>query len=426
MKLLHLIVVTEMLLTCISAVHCLLPERAKETLQHRPEMMEKLEARLLRMFGMDVSPHPARKVHISRHMRTLYDGHLKFTEEYADDGDLHLSFDNHYKNSQSPNTVRGFHATVEHVDGNTHNLWFQIDDFADVPVSAELRISHEFGAHLARVSVYDIVKADVGLVTLLDTKLVETHDRHHVTLDIFPAVLRWLQTPTAGHGLQIHLSDSLSEVSGSNSFNGLLGQLPTSSSTTSELLMLSHSETPSSKVRIRRFVDEDSQSFREQNEPIVLLYTHDVREAAAKPLIQRRATRNAQKRRNKKKQKSKFPLGKWRNGKTLFERARSNCKRYQFPVIFSEVNWDDWIVVPMSYDAFVCHGVCKFPLPNHLNATNHAIVQTLVNSYMPGAAPPACCIPTDLNPMMMLYVNDKDNVILKNYDNMIVNACGCR
>ena len=46
-------------------------------------------------------------------------------------------------------------------------------------------------------------------------------------------------------------------------------------------------------------------------------------------------------------------------------------------VDFSDVGWNDWIVAPPGYHAFYCHGECPFPLADHLNSTNHAIVQTL-------------------------------------------------
>ncbi|KAI6074881.1 Bone morphogenetic protein 6 [Aix galericulata] len=37
----------------------------------------------------------------------------------------------------------------------------------------------------------------------------------------------------------------------------------------------------------------------------------------------------------------------------------------------------DWIIAPKGYAANYCDGECSFPLNAHMNATNHAIVQTL-------------------------------------------------
>lgn len=39
----------------------------------------------------------------------------------------------------------------------------------------------------------------------------------------------------------------------------------------------------------------------------------------------------------------------------------------------------DWIIAPEGYAAYYCEGECSFPLNSYMNATNHAIVQTLVS-----------------------------------------------
>lgn len=39
----------------------------------------------------------------------------------------------------------------------------------------------------------------------------------------------------------------------------------------------------------------------------------------------------------------------------------------------------DWIIAPEGYAAYYCEGECAFPLNSDMNATNHAIVQTLVS-----------------------------------------------
>lgn len=103
-----------------------------------------------------------------------------------------------------------------------------------------------------------------------------------------------------------------------------------------------------------------------------------------------------------------------------------HCKRHSLYVDFAEVGWNDWIVAPPGYNAHFCHGDCPFPLADHLNATNHAIVQTMVNSVDPSAVPRACCVPTELSPISMLYLDEYEKVVLKNYENMVVEGCGCR
>ncbi|OQR69214.1 bone morphogenetic protein 7-like [Tropilaelaps mercedesae] len=102
---------------------------------------------------------------------------------------------------------------------------------------------------------------------------------------------------------------------------------------------------------------------------------------------------------------------------------RNFCQKRTLYVSFRDLGWQDWIIAPDGYSAFYCDGECSFPL--NMNATNHAIVQTLVHLVSPNRAPTACCAPTKLAPIMVLYFDDNSNVILKKYKNMVVRSCGC-
>lgn len=46
----------------------------------------------------------------------------------------------------------------------------------------------------------------------------------------------------------------------------------------------------------------------------------------------------------------------------------------------------DWVIAPQGYSAYYCEGECSFPLDSCMNATNHAIVQSLVSTQpvLPG------------------------------------------
>lgn len=138
--------------------------------------------------------------------------------------------------------------------------------------------------------------------------------------------------------------------------------------------------------------------------PTVLVYTDDGGEG-------NRMKRDASPRRKNRKKK---------------RRRKTSCRRHNLYVDFMDVGWNDWIVAPPGYHAYFCHGECPFPMADHLNSTNHAIVQTLVNSVSPGKVPRACCVPTDLSPISMLYLDESETVVLKNYKDMVVEGCGCR
>ncbi|XP_006002932.1 bone morphogenetic protein 6 [Latimeria chalumnae] len=104
---------------------------------------------------------------------------------------------------------------------------------------------------------------------------------------------------------------------------------------------------------------------------------------------------------------------------------KTACRKRELFVSFRELGWQDWIIAPEGYAASYCDGECSFPLNAHMNATNHAIVQTLVHLMNPENVPKPCCAPTKLDAISVLYFDDNSNVILKKYRNMVVEACGC-
>lgn len=102
------------------------------------------------------------------------------------------------------------------------------------------------------------------------------------------------------------------------------------------------------------------------------------------------------------------------------------CKRRRLHIQFKDVGWQHWVIAPQGYMANYCHGECPYPLSESLNGTNHAILQTLVHSTDPGQTPQPCCVPIKLSPISMLYYDNNENVVLRHYDDMVVDECGCR
>uniref|UniRef100_A0A4W5RJQ3 Bone morphogenetic protein 8a n=1 Tax=Hucho hucho TaxID=62062 RepID=A0A4W5RJQ3_9TELE len=85
----------------------------------------------------------------------------------------------------------------------------------------------------------------------------------------------------------------------------------------------------------------------------------------------------------------------------------------------------DWVLAPTGYSAFYCDGECLYPLGSCMNATNHAMIQLVVHLLKPDEVPKACCAPTKLSPISVLFYDDNNNVILKKHRNMVVKTCGC-
>ncbi|XP_073089785.1 bone morphogenetic protein 8B isoform X1 [Manis javanica] len=105
--------------------------------------------------------------------------------------------------------------------------------------------------------------------------------------------------------------------------------------------------------------------------------------------------------------------------------GRHVCRRHELYVSFQDLGWLDWVIAPQGYSAYYCDGECSFPLDSCMNATNHAILQSLVHLMKPDAVPKACCAPTKLSATSVLYYDSSNNVILRKHRNMVVRACGC-
>lgn len=278
---------------------------------------------------------------------------------------------------------------LETVPGPSEAPWIRfVFNLSSVPEnevisSAELRLyreqveepsaAWERGFH--RINIYEVMKPlserAQAITRLLDTRLVHHNVTRWETFDVSPAVIRWTKDKQPNHGLVI------------------------------EVTHLHHAQTHQGKhVRISRSLPQGRGDWA-QLRPLLVTFGHDGRGHA----LTRRARRSPKHQRSRKNKK--------------------NCRRHALYVDFSDVGWNDWIVAPPGYQAFYCHGDCPFPLADHLNSTNHAIVQTLVNSVN-SSIPKACCVPTELSAISMLYLDEYDKVVLKNYQEMVVEGCGCR
>lgn len=102
------------------------------------------------------------------------------------------------------------------------------------------------------------------------------------------------------------------------------------------------------------------------------------------------------------------------------------CQRLPLYVDFEEIGWSGWIVSPRGYNAYHCKGSCPFPLGQNMRPTNHATVQSIIHALklIKGIDTP-CCVPDKLFSINLLYFDDDENVVLKQYKDMVAGSCGC-
>ncbi|VIO87893.1 Uncharacterized protein BM_BM3941 [Brugia malayi] len=106
--------------------------------------------------------------------------------------------------------------------------------------------------------------------------------------------------------------------------------------------------------------------------------------------------------------------------------SSQSCRAEKLNVRFRDIGWEHWIIAPTSFEAHYCSGVCPFPLKKEVNPSNHAIVQSIIhrlglNPYVPDV----CCAPDKMDSLTLLYYDEMDNIVLKNYPRMTVTSCAC-
>ncbi|XP_030627905.1 bone morphogenetic protein 4 [Chanos chanos] len=359
------------------------------------EVLRDFEATLLHMFGLQRRPRPSRSAVVPQYLLDLY--RLQSGEVEEAGGHDVPNFEYPERSTSRANTVRGFHHE-EHMEqvswegeGDTAaplRFFFNLSSIPEDELlsTAELRLYRKqideastererlWNEGLHRINVYEILKppqAGQLITRLLDTRLVHHNTSSWESFDVSPAVLRWTRDRLPNHGLAVEVLH--------------LNQTP---------------QHQGRHVRISRSLHQTPNEDWDQLRPLLVTFGHD---GKGHPLTRR--TKRSPKQRGRKRNR--------------------NCRRHALYVDFSDVGWNDWIVAPPGYQAYYCHGECPFPLADHLNSTNHAIVQTLVNSVNTNI-PKACCVPTELSAISMLYLDETDRVVLKNYQEMVVEGCGCR
>ncbi|XP_071105430.1 growth/differentiation factor 6-A-like [Haliotis cracherodii] len=104
---------------------------------------------------------------------------------------------------------------------------------------------------------------------------------------------------------------------------------------------------------------------------------------------------------------------------------KQGCRLYDFNVDFKTIGWGQWIIHPTRFNSKFCHGNCPSPIDIRFKPTNHAMLQSLMRSKRSNAAPDLCCVPTKLEPLSMMYVEDGE-VVVHHHEDMIASECGCR
>lgn len=110
---------------------------------------------------------------------------------------------------------------------------------------------------------------------------------------------------------------------------------------------------------------------------------------------------------------------------TIQPNTTETCTRHELYVDFQNIGLSS-IIAPPGYSAYQCKGMCESPLSQDQRPTNHATIQAIVHKVgLVKDVEKPCCVPIKLESISILFF-DSENVVLKNYEDMVAERCGCR
>ncbi|KAM5140462.1 bone morphogenetic protein 2-A-like [Mantella aurantiaca] len=274
-------------------------------------------------------------------------------------------------------------------------------------LKAELRVFKwkPFGLitkyHFCRVDVFELLDSSSGpwRGNLISSRLLPLHSQGWEVFNVTQTVSRWVGDGSTNHGFLIVFTTPLGNF------------LET------ELLTPTKHKSNSKKSYLVLFSDDGRRGAPNTN----LIPTIKDTDASPPPsevsFLIHPAT-------------PKFSMGmdntRSRKTRDVYPSRFSPCERKPLYVDFEDIGWADWIISPKGYNAYHCKGACLFPLGQGLGATNHATVQSIVHALkLNQDIGTPCCVPDRLNSINLLYFDDEENVVLKQYDDMVAVSCGC-
>ncbi|XP_055518179.1 bone morphogenetic protein 10 [Leucoraja erinacea] len=340
--------------------------------------------------------------------------------------DLYNRFANDRTSMPSSNIVRSFKNEDTSVSNQTndvriHSLLFNVSVPRHEEITmAELRLytlvdrdRRIYEGVDRKVTIYEVSEGEVEGDTdeehqgklQLAKRQIYGRDSGWETFDVTEAILRWSKSEQTTHRLEVHIENMEEEENEDGDLD-----IDMKPETKHVPLLIVFSDDRNS---IKKEAIEELEQMIDHEQDVVFQSLENGNlgaELNEEAMLQRRSNML------------------YDTSSRIRRNARGNyCKRSPLYVEFKDIGWDSWIIAPTGYEAYECKGSCYYPLTEHVTPTKHAIVQTLVNIRNPKMAAKASCVPSKLDPISILYLDDAGVVTYKfKYEDMVVAECGCR
>ncbi|XP_072310134.1 bone morphogenetic protein 10-like [Eucyclogobius newberryi] len=252
----------------------------------------------------------------------------------------------------------------------------------------------------------------------LVTKHVNARDNGWVSFDLTHAVTHWQKSGCADQRLEVHIINLRRKRVAKETLPGIRSNLDRSTEKKHNAALIIFSDNPGQKndTKMNSMIGHEHNDLKNMDEsgtlwePVYHNTDHLNQQELEKQSLEELS--------------SNFLYD-------LPSRIRRNvksdaCKRMPLFVDFKDIGWDTWIIQPLGYEAYSCKGECYPPLTSEVTPTRHAMVQTLLSVKSPDRVSRACCVPTKLEPISLLYHENGVITFNHKYEGMVVAECGCR
>ena len=106
------------------------------------------------------------------------------------------------------------------------------------------------------------------------------------------------------------------------------------------------------------------------------------------------------------------------------EHDDDTCRKVGMYVSFAKIGLSDEIIAPDGFDAFQCKGKCSSTQREKFS-NRLTLVALLKKKKGTEIHDEACCVPTKLAPISALVFEKNGHTLLKKFDDMVVEECGC-
>ncbi|XP_075073358.1 growth/differentiation factor 2 [Mixophyes fleayi] len=371
-------------------------EEAEQVLSSLTGRMKEDLIQNLNLSGVSIQEKPMMK--LPQYMIDLYN-------QYADDR----------TSMPMANVIRSFNAEDIMLSSSqenpiqSHILLFNVTiPWHEEITKAELKMKISLGDwHLGHLSLFDVIHIELSENlkdpnSFLASKDVE--EGESVTIDITKAVKRWIKSKVEKNKLEIFLKAKIPQDACKKTTN-----IDISSDSSHPPILIIFSDDQDNKVKETKM--ELNQMILHEQEKNIGIFLQN---STVEHVEEHREHLVIGKTLAKSKKRVKRTAG------------RNYCKKTSLIVNFKDIGWDSVIIFPPNYDAGQCIGQCYFPLTDNLTPTKHAIIQTLMNKQRPKDVEKACCVPTKLEAIHVVYFDNGVPTINRNYEEMKVVECGCR